>query len=198
MKKVPTLFVRDHKKDHQIIDVVKPECEWVTQGLGVPTYKWDGTATMHHSGVWYVRRTVKHVTTDMYHEYMLRASSKKYKSFPSAFRLEGFDSNTQQAVGWVPATGVDLEPFLVDALRNNGIDWNDGTYELIGPKINGNKHNLDRHRLMPHGQPIPEDVPTDWTGLYNFLKDFNYEGVVWWRVDGHRAKIKRRDFGLDW
>ena len=44
MQKIPTMFVRDDTKPgHPVTDQIKPECQWVLDGEGVPTVKVDGT-----------------------------------------------------------------------------------------------------------------------------------------------------------
>ncbi len=72
-----------------------------------------------------------------------------------------------------------------------------GTYELIGEKIQGNPHNETGHRLVQHGIDLI-DTPRTFEGLNDFLKDFNYEGIVWHHPDGRMVKIKKRDFGYHW
>jgi len=57
MKKIPSLFVRDYEMDKPFDGIpvkgcflatyeVTPGCEWVLNGEGVATRKWDGTAIM--------------------------------------------------------------------------------------------------------------------------------------------------------
>lgn len=44
MKKIPTVFVRDPETNlKHVRDEVHPDCQWVLDGEGVPTRKWDGT-----------------------------------------------------------------------------------------------------------------------------------------------------------
>lgn len=35
----------------------------------------------------------------------------------------------------------------------------DGTYELCGPKVQGNPERFERHVLVPHGKEVLEDAP---------------------------------------
>lgn len=198
MRKIPTLYLRDFDNGGVLLDTINPECAWVDAGLGVATYKWDGTAIKYHHEVWYVRRTVKNIDRDTYHSYMLSSDLRGNDRFPPHFKLESYDNVTRKAFGWVPATGTQYERYLIEALRNHHAYWLPGTYELVGPKINGNRHHLDRHHLKRHGIPIAgADVPTDYDELEEYLTDFRYEGVVWYGTDGSMAKIKRRDFGLE-
>jgi hypothetical protein len=69
-----------------------------------------------------------------------------------------------------------------------------GTYELVGPKINGNPEAMPRHALWAHEAADQLDAPRDFDGLAAFFADFPGEGIVWHHPDGRMAKIKRRDF----
>ena len=73
-----------------------------------------------------------------------------------------------------------------------------GTYELCGPKINGNPEGFSRHILVTHGSQHLVDVPRDFEGLRAWLADAQFEGIVWWSnimdPDAPMAKLKRRDF----
>ena len=45
MKKISTLFKKDPTNLGRVINEVNPENQWVFDGEGVPTRKYDGTAT---------------------------------------------------------------------------------------------------------------------------------------------------------
>ena len=75
----------------------------------------------------------------------------------------------------------------------------DGTYELCGPKINGNKDKFEKHVYVNHDS---EDILVPITSLkYDYLKDFltnNYmEGLVI-KYKGDAVKVRKSDFGLKW
>lgn len=79
----------------------------------------------------------------------------------------------------------------------------DGIYELLGPKIQGNKHDYPVHtlrRVSPFEPSLAIPVPDrSFAGLRQFLDETkHYEGLVFHHPDGRLAKIKRRDFGLKW
>jgi len=74
----------------------------------------------------------------------------------------------------------------------------DGTFELVGPKINGNKDGFEKHFLIPHGMDIIENVPRTYQGLKDWFYGMSIEGIVWWQGNGERVKIKRKDFGYKW
>lgn len=102
-----------------------------------------------------------------------------------------------------PADKWAFEAF--DAARNPA----DGVYELIGPKIQGNPHQSDRHQLVSVVPPdrsvklMAVEPPRDFDGLRGYFAGdrgviFEFEGLVFHHPDGRMAKIKRRDFGLPW
>jgi hypothetical protein len=70
----------------------------------------------------------------------------------------------------------------------------DGTYELCGPKVQGNPDNFEKHVLVPHGKEILHDAPREFESLKAYLESREMEGIVWHHPDGRMVKIKRRDF----
>lgn len=185
MRKIPTMFARDWDGDRRyVLPEITPGCEWVAKGEGVPTRKVDGTCMMlDASGEWWARREVK-----------------KGKSAPAAFVELELDPETGKAVGWEPAAQSAFARYHAEALRNedgNGTlaDLAPGTYELCGPKVNGNPEAFARHTLVPHAESQQfDDAPRDFDGLATWLHAHPYEGIVWHHEDGRMAKIKRRDF----
>jgi hypothetical protein len=73
-------------------------------------------------------------------------------------------------------------------------DYEDGTYELCGPKVQGNPEGMDAHVLVPHGKFVLREAPRDFEGLAAWLRENPYEGIVWHHPDGRMAKLKRKDF----
>ncbi|MGB1225780.1 MAG: hypothetical protein ACPHCN_16790, partial [Mycobacterium sp.] len=74
-----------------------------------------------------------------------------------------------------------------------------GTYELMGPKVQGNPMGLMNHRLLRHDAlPKFPDAPRTFEGLWDFLlgeefTDSLWEGIVWHHPDGRMAKLKVKD-----
>ncbi len=185
MRKVPTLFVRDPRDRRVVLPEVAPGCEWVAAGEGRPTRKWDGTCVrLDEGGLWWARREVR----------TGRAAPENYVPVEA-------DATTGKTVGWEPMAQSPFAGFHAEAARL-GARWAPGTYELVGPRINGNPDGFEAHTLVRHGwapQEVRDDVaaaPRDFTGLREWLLARpGYEGVVWHHPDGvHMAKIKRRDF----
>ena len=57
MKKIPTLFIRDASNPKFVTREVNPECQWVIDGEGVATRKWDGSACLIRGGKLFKRVT---------------------------------------------------------------------------------------------------------------------------------------------
>lgn len=184
MRKIPTLFVRDLSTG-RVVDEIVPGCEWVGDPdvAQVATRKYDGTCTRcDETGLWWARREVK-----------------AGKAWPDGFVLEDEDRVTHKTVGWIPMTSSSYVPLWAEAIGSTDPEaWKPGTYELVGPRINGNPENVTSHQLVEHGRHMLFDVVllrNDFEGLRLYLEYFAGEGIVWWAGDGRRAKIKRRDFG---
>ena len=183
MQKIPTLFVRNPDDRAHVLPDITPGCEWVITGEGRPTRKWDGTCTMLDTdGQWWARREVK-----------------PGKNIPSGYVIAEHDEATGKLVGWEPMTQSSFVKFHTEALTNSGVTT-PGTYELLGPKINGNPDDFDAHILMPHGwarlseRLDIEAAPRDYNGLRVWLPTRPYEGIVFHHPDGRMVKIKARDF----
>lgn len=188
MRKIPTLFRRDPDDMRRITREAHPDCQWVIDGEGVPTRKYDGTCVMFDAaGQWWARREVK-----------------PGLPLPPNFAPIQHDHDTGKTVGWVPIEQSSFARWHAEALENSslaGDPWSVGlnTYELVGPRINGNPEQVNRHYLWLHAEAdVLVDVPRDFDGLAKFLTGFEGEGIVWhWpQPDGSvkMAKLKRRDF----
>ena len=115
------------------------------------------------------------------------------------------DPVTGHQPGWLPVgNGPDDKWFREawdrtgDPDRPQGIacELPDGTYELCGPKIQGNPEGLRAHCLIPHGIEQLEMAPRDFNGIRAFLSDGRIEGIVWHHPNGDMVKIKGCDFGI--
>lgn len=188
MKKVPTLYIRDPATNLRYVrNEVHPDCQWVINGEGQATYKYNGTAVL--------------IDDDL--EMWKRREVRAGQPDPDGFRQEGdADPNTGKRVGWVPIDPADPnDRWHVEAWNNTDIDHITGnrTYELIGPKVQGNPHQCEEHRLERHGNFPINGLPTEFDELGAWLHTFassdpGFEGVVWHHPDGRMAKIKVKDF----
>lgn len=177
MKKIPTIFVRDMSKQPAlVVNRWNDGCEWVRDGDGVATRKWDGTSVLIRNTKLYKRRELRQGDVT-----------------PVDFESLGTDENTGKTVGWVPVGDGPDDRWYREAPN----PCHDGTFELVGPKINGNKDEFESHALVAHGY-IQYAAPRTYDGLKAWLTENVIEGLVWHHPDGRMAKIKRRDFGLKW
>ena len=184
MKKIQSLFKRDYEGTRQVYDEIVPGSEWVVNGEGQATRKWDGTSCAVING-------------DLYKRYDV----KKGRSVPhGAIACESApNEHTGHWPHWVKCDRSKPEDkyhwIAFDALESRA----DFTYELVGPKINGNRDGFSDHILMPHGLRLfSEEPPRDYEGLKNWLSRHKVEGIVWHHPDGRMVKIKKKDFGLKW
>jgi hypothetical protein len=176
VKKIKSLFVRNYDTGY-ITDEVTPGAEWVQNGEGVATRKYDGTCCLIRGGKLYKRY-----------------KCKKGKNPPEGFEpAQDKDEVTGYWPGWIPV-GEGPEDYYHREAFYTSRSKPDGTYELYGPKINKNPV------LIPHGQwRIPNCPRTynelkEWFG--NWVKVGDIEGIVWHRENGDMVKIKKKDFGL--
>lgn len=179
MKKIPTLFVRDEVDRRYVTPQVTPGCEWVLAGEGIPTRKFDGTCVLIRYGL--------HGT-----EALCRREVKAGKETPPNFEAIEHDPVTGKTVGWEPSDQSGFARYVNEAIYP-GIQ--PGTYELIGPRINGNPENWSDHALIRHGVvALTNPDPLTFETLRDALLGEPFEGIVWHHPDGRMAKLKRRDF----
>jgi hypothetical protein len=184
MEKIPTIFERDWDGDRsRVLDQVTPGCEWVFAGEGVATRKLDGTCCMIRDGVLYKRHEVR-----------------PGKVIPDGFEhVSGPDAETGKVVGWVRVGDGPEDRWHREAWEDAyAPGLRDGTYELIGPKVQGNPEGLAVHELVPHTVAALAmlDPERTFDGIRDVLQVAGVEGIVFHHEDGRMAKIKARDFGI--
>ena len=184
MKKIQSLYKRDYEGTRQVYDEVVEGSEWVfTDKMALPTVKYDGTSCMVKGDKIYKRYDVK-----------------KGRSVPEG-AIPCEEKANKHTGHW---------PHWVECDRDNKSDmWHfdafdiykslkNGTYELCGPKVNGNKHLLGGHILIEHGANVINRTFKSFDQIKLFLMDNEIEGIVWHSLDGEMVKIKRKDFGFKW
>lgn len=190
MKKISTLFEREFK-DHKIVKTlpkVHPGMEWVLEGEGIATVKYDGVCC---------------AVIDR--QYYKRYDCKKGKTPP-----EGFipccepDTITGHWPGWVkvdeknPADKWFVTAYeMTSMLENYGMKLSDGTYEAVGRCFQNNPYNFTSNKLIKHGKEIIE-VERTFDGIKKYLSEHEIEGLVFWKDGSPQCKIKRSDFGFEW
>lgn len=195
MRKIKTLFVRD--LTHQPA-LITPELtaglEDVLAGKLRPTLQWDGTSCMVRNG-------------ELFKRYEVKAGRAAPVDFEPA---QDLDPNTGKQPGWVPVGDSQDDRWHREALTSAavhheahnrlGFPLADGTYELLGPKVQRNPYALSEHKLVRHGTATLTDLPAElnFVTLNEYLERCPIEGIVWWDAGGPVAKLKRRDFGFRW
>ena len=206
MRKIPSLFCRNYDGDRLVRDEVVPGSEWVIAGEGIPTVKWDGTACMV-GGAKLWKRYDRKINNKAYRRRkqgdLTRWTEADYKSTPFEgwTPAQGPDEITGHWPGWTPVGEGPEDQWHREAWERAGGLLSDGTYELIGPKIQANPHEWQHHQLIRHGgHTMGPTPPRDFEGLRTWFQVgvVMGEGIVWHRDDGRMVKIKRSDFGLPW
>lgn len=178
MQKIISLFQRNYDGDRLVRNELVPGAEWVISGEGIPTRKFDGTCCMVRDGKLYKRY-----------------DAKKGKQPPAGFEpAQDPDEVTEHWPGWLLVGDGPDDRWHREAVSKNG-QFPDGTYELCGPKVQGNPEGFETHVLVRHGEEILKDVPRDYEGIREWLRVHSIEGIVWHHPDGRSmVKIKRKDF----
>jgi hypothetical protein len=185
LNKIPSLFQRNYETDRFVRDEVLPGSEWVLNGEGIATRKYDGTCCMIKNGELYARYDVK-----------------KGKTAPEGFiPAQDPDETTGHWPGWVKCNRDDkqwqwhFEAF--DKIPFHTGDNFDRTYELCGPKIQNNPEQYENHVLISHAEATKLiDAPRTYDELKSYFIGKDIEGIVWHHPDGRMVKIKKRDFGM--
>jgi len=180
MKKISTLFKKDPNDLGRVINEFDTENLWVfDEGVKV-TQKFDGTACAIINGLLYKRYDVK-----------------KGRQVPeNAIPCQEPDEITEHWPHWVKCKREDkADKWHFDAL-DYAPKLKDGTYELCGPKIQGNPEGLSEHFLILHGKSLLtiKDISLEFIREYLEVKDI--EGIVFHHPDGRMCKIRKSDFGI--
>ena len=175
MQKNITLFQRNYESDRLVRNEVVTGAEWVLVGEGTPTRKWNGTACLVKDG-------------RLFKRYEIKRGRQTPEGFVAA---QEPDPVTGEQPGWVPVGDGPEDKWHREAWIP---ETTDGTYELCGPKIQGNAEGRHNHVLLRHGSEVLEDGPRDFDGLREYLISSDIEGIVWHHPDGRMVKLKKRDF----
>lgn len=191
MKKIPTLFLREYA-NHRVIkvmNIVTPGMEWVLEGKGYATVKYDGSCCAIIGGKFYKRY-----------------DAKGRKKVPAgSIPCCDPDPVTGHWPHWAPVDfDAPSDKWFAKALENSAhlrkspTIMPEGTYEAIGPHFQGNPYKMEYDQLEPHGKHWAHDVKPTFEGIRDWLEENEEEGLVFWLDGEPRCKIKRTDFGFDW
>lgn len=196
MKKMPTLYERDTEDRRYVTRTINDQARWVFHGGVELTRKWDGTCVMFDGTEWWTRREIKGA-----------------RQAPPGFVSLGEDPFTKKVMGWEPAKQSGYYRYLNEAawkLDGEEKHFEPTTYELMGPKVNGNPDGFEEHVLIRHGwAPFGErielkvlreelerlsDIAHWYDRLRAFVQERKWEGIVFHGPDGRMAKVKKKDF----
>lgn len=195
MKKIPALIHID-RVNHVPTEELNPDAVWIINHPNViATRKRDGQPVKFMGGDpadlnnWTTRRAVA-----------------PGKTAPTGFILEETDPNTGKSFGWEPVNQSGVTKAFKKALVSSNIDPEVGqTFELCGPKVQGDAENLGTPMLFAHGKELV-DMPTlaemaasgDLHGQLKTLamnwKSQGSEGVVFWADGIPAVKVRTKDF----
>lgn len=184
MKKIRTIFVRD-EQTRRVVDQYDKGVDLIVLQSAQPTEKLDGMN---------VRLTVRNHTLVRLEKRRNPDKIQKHKGIIEPWYVDTSESKEDQ--------------YLIEAARNTDLsDVPDGEWsgEAIGPKIQGNPLELERHTVVLFSlgkAPLLQNVPTDYEGLKAYLPQqmsaLNpakpIEGIVWHGGHGDMFKIKAKDF----
>ena len=134
MKKIHTLFEREFE-DHRVIQIHKtpiPGMEWVLQGEGIATIKWDGACCAIIGGIFYRRYDAKH------------GKPIPEGAIPCE---ETCDPVTGHLPCWLKCDRNNPQDKWFFAAYDNCSYLTDGTYEAIGPHFQANPYHLQKDIL---------------------------------------------------
>lgn len=184
MKKIQSLYKRDYEGTRQVYDEIVEGSEWVfTDSSAIATVKHDGTSCMVKDGEIYKRYDVK------------KGRKVPEGSIPCEDKP---NKHTGHWPHWVKCDREDKADKWHFQAFDLYTDLCDGTYELCGPKVNGNKENLHSHRLIKHGIEVIGLEFSSFEEIKKWLEVTDVEGIVWHNDSGKMVKIKRKDFGFKW
>lgn len=201
MKKIPTLFHREFE-NHKIAKItpeVTPGFEWVLEGKGIATIKYDGSCCAIIDGKFYKRYDAK-----------INKKTGEFKNPPEgAIPCDDPDPITGHWPHWVPVDENNPDDKWFIIAKGDGdysYDIPDdphraATYEAIGPHFQSNPYRLKNDALIHHGDHIIIELnkgKRSFEQIKEWLKTHNQEGIVFWKDGEPQCKIKRSDFGFEW
>jgi len=185
MKKISTLFKKNPENLALVINEINPENQWVLDGEGIPTRKYDGTAAAIINGLIYRRYDVK-----------------KGREIPNgAIPCQEPDPITGHHPHWLLCNSGDpADKYFFEAIQNlRDLVAEEGTYELIGEKIQGNPEKITGHQLVRHGATVLDLPGLEFETLKDYLSDpsNDIEGIVFHhKSDDRMCKLRKSDFGV--
>jgi hypothetical protein len=183
MKKISTLFAKDPSNLARVINKINAENAWVINGEAIATRKFDGTSSAIING-----------------ELYKRFDAKKGRAIPAnAIPCQEADLSTGHHPHWLKCDRSKSEDKHFFEAFDRLEDKTDGTYELCGPKVQGNPENFEKHTLVKHGSEIIDLENVAFEDLKVFLMndETDMEGIVFHhKSDDRMCKLRKSDFGV--
>ena len=189
MKKISTLYKKDPSDLGRIINEINPENQWVFEGEAIATRKFDGTSTAIINGELYKRYDVK-----------------KGRQIPKgAIPCQEADMITGHHPHWLICdVNKQEDKYFFEGLRQTLVNMSlpvlpDGTYELVGEKVQSNPERITGHLLVKHGIEVIDLLSLDFEYLKEYLSnpDNDIEGIVFHhKSDNRMCKLRKSDFGI--
>lgn len=151
MQKIISLFQRNYDGDRLVRDEVVPGAEWVIAGEGTATRKYDGTCCRVRDGRLYKRYDAKVQPTQAPEpgQTIPFLRDGKAKTPPVGFEpAQDPDPVTGHWPGWVPVGDGNEDRWHRDGWANAVSIYGTvpgGTYELVGPRLQGNPEGFADH-----------------------------------------------------
>ena len=183
MKKISTLFAKDPNNLARVVNKINAENAWVINGEAIATRKFDGTSSAIING-----------------ELYKRFDAKKGRTIPAnAIPCQEADLITGHHPHWLKCDRSKSEDKHFFEAFDRLEDKTDGTYELCGPKVQGNPENFEKHTLVKHGSEIIDLENVAFEDLKVFLMndETDMEGIVFHhKSDDRMCKLRKSDFGV--
>jgi hypothetical protein len=129
-------------------------------------------------------------------EWWARREVKPGKAAPENYLVDNVDEVTGKTQGWEPVGQSPFAKFHAEATAG-WFGWKAGTYELVGPKVQGNPEKVKAHELILHDAAEVLQIASYEIGFIKMfvsnLSKNGWEGIVWHHPDGRMAKLKARD-----
>ena len=182
MIKITTFFKKDLNDLSRVINEIDPLNEWVLLPSTKATRKFDGSACAIIYGVLYKRYDAK----------------KGKKAPEGAIPCQAPDLITGHHPHWVRCDRNKPEDRLFFEGYDNMNNQSDGTFELIGEKVNSNPEKIKGHQIIRHGVEVLFIPDLSFEGIKRYLANplNDIEGVVFHGANGEMCKIRKCDFGI--
>lgn len=203
MQKIKTVF-KINRDSGLAFDEVVEDSLWYLDETAVATEKFDGRSAAVINGQLYVRYDRKIQDKFRHLVGKVEITPEMLKPIPSEGIPceEHYDPKTGHHPFWVKPTEAWIVEAFEDFKQASSHPIEDGTYELVGPKVRCNVYNFDKHLFLRHGQTVLNVTDKSFEGIKSFLQSHpNIEGIVFQKHTPQGtlfAKVRRKDFGFEW